>query len=63
MKDITLSIVINSHLSDALIEVSYNPELAIKRIQFVKILTHKFPNLNERVSEDELNNIWEKNIN
>jgi hypothetical protein len=62
MKTITLSIVINSHLSDSLIEMSFNPELAKNRIRFVKILTHRFSDLNQRVSEDELNKIWKEEV-
>lgn len=62
MKTITLSIVINSHLSDSLIEMSFNPELAKDRIRFVKILTHRFSDLNQRVSEDELNKIWKEEV-
>jgi len=62
MKSITLSIVINSHLSDSLIEVSFNPELAKDRIRFVKILTNRFSDLNQRISEDELNKIWREEI-
>lgn len=63
MKDIRLSIVINSHLSDALIEMEFNPELSAKRIRFVKVLTNMFSDLNIRVTEDELNKIWKEKIN
>lgn len=58
MKTIPLQIVINSHLSDSLIEISYNPQLAKDRIRFVKILTIRYNDLNERIDEEELNKIW-----
>jgi hypothetical protein len=63
MKSIPLYIVINSHLSDSLIEISFNPELARNRIQFVKVLTNMFTDLTERISEEELNKIWDEKIN
>lgn len=63
MKTIPLQIVINSHLSDALIEISFNPQLAKDRIRFVKILTNRFPDLSERIEEDVLNKIWREELN
>lgn len=63
MRTIPLQIVINSHLSDALIEISFNPQLAKDRIRFVKILTNKFSDLNERIEEDVLNKIWQEELN
>jgi hypothetical protein len=42
--------------------MSFNPELAKERIRFVKILTHRFSDLNQRVSEDELNKIWKEEV-
>jgi hypothetical protein len=63
MRTISLQIVINSHLSDALIEISFNPQLAKDRIRFVKILTNRFSDLNERIEEDVLNKIWQEELN
>ena len=63
MRTISLQIVINSHLSDALIEISFNPQLAKDRIRFVKILTNRFSDLNERIEEDVLNKIWQEEFN
>lgn len=63
MRTIPLQIVINSHLSDALIEISFNPQLAKDRVRFVKILTNKFSDLNERIEEDVLNKIWQEELN
>ena len=55
---IKLSMVIKSHLSDADYEMEVFPILAAKRINFVKMLLHKWPDTNVRVSEDELNELW-----
>ncbi len=63
MRTIPLQIVINSHLSDSLIEISFNPKLAKDRIRFVKILTNRFSDLSERIEEDVLNKIWQEEIN
>jgi hypothetical protein len=63
MRTIPLQIVINSHLSDSLIEISFNPQLAKDRIRFVKILTNRFSDLNERIEEDVLNKIWQEELN
>lgn len=63
MRTIPLQIVINSHLSDSLIEISFNPQLAKDRIRFVKILTNRFSDLSERIEEDVLNKIWQEELN
>ena len=63
MRTIPLQIVINSHLSDSLIEISFNPKLAKDRIRFVKILTNRFSDLSERIEEDVLNKILQEEIN
>lgn len=55
---VKLSMVIKSHLSDADYEMEVFPILAAKRINFVKMLLHKWPDTNVRVSEDELNELW-----
>jgi hypothetical protein len=55
---VKLSMVIKSHLSDADYEMEVFPVLAAKRINFVKMLLHKWPDTNVRVSEDELNELW-----
>lgn len=50
-----LQIVTQSHLSDALIEIDFNPEQAQLRIRFVKWLICKFDgNLDQRVDIDIL---------
>ena len=62
MSSIPLYIVVNSHLSDSLIEIGFNPELASQRIRFVKVLTNMFSDLSQRIEEDELNRIWKEKI-
>lgn len=59
MKHISFEMAILSHLSDASIEVNFNPELAQKRINFVKYLIFHFKgDLTEMVSVDDLDLIW-----
>ena len=53
-----LGIVVGSHLNDAMIEISINPELARKRMKFVKALTFFNQNLELGVSDDYLNWLW-----
>ena len=56
---VKLLMVIKSHLSDAEYEVEIFPVLAAKRINFVKMLLHKYPDTDVRIDEDELNKLWE----
>jgi predicted lipase len=52
-----LSIVIQSHLSDSLIETSFNVEQANLRIRFVKYLINRFgDDINQRVDIDKVFN-------
>ena len=53
-----LGIVIGSHLNDAMIEISINPQLARKRMKFVKVLTFFNQNLELGVTDDYLNWLW-----
>ena len=53
-----LGIVVGSHLNDAMIEISINPELARKRMKFVKALTFFNQNLELGVTDDYLNWLW-----
>ena len=55
---VKLSIVIKSHLSDAEYEAGVFPVLAAKRINFVKMLLHKYPDTNVKVEEEWLNDLW-----
>ena len=53
-----LGIVVGSHLNDAMIEISINPELAGKRLKFIKALTFFNQNLELGVTDDYLNWLW-----
>lgn len=60
---ITLSIVIQSHLSDSLIETSFNPEQANLRIRFVKYLINRFgDDINQRVDIDKVYSKFKETI-
>ena len=59
---IRVSIAIQSHLSDAAIEMSFNPEQADRRIQFVKWLVMLFPDTSVQVEESELNEIYRNRV-
>ena len=43
-----------SHLSDAMIEMNFNPEQANHRLRFVKYLINMFPDTNKKVDIDEV---------
>ena len=53
-----LGIVVGSHLNDAMIEISINPQLAGKRMKFIKALTFFNENLQSSVTDDYLNWLW-----
>ena len=55
---INLGIVVGSHLNDAMIEISINPELARKRLQFVKALTFFNENLELSVTPEYCDWLW-----
>jgi hypothetical protein len=57
---VNLGIVVASHLDDAIIEISINPELAKKRMKFVKALTFFNENLDMGVSDEYLNYLWKE---
>ena len=61
---IKVKIAIQSHLSDALIEVELNPYMAQRRISFVKQLIAKYPDQSVEIDEEELDVMWyEANFN
>ena len=55
---VNLGTVVASHLNDAIIEISINPELATKRLKFVKALTFHNQNLELSITDDYLNWLW-----
>jgi hypothetical protein len=54
MFTVPVSLIIKSHLNDAMIEIQYNPELAQERLQFIKYLVHMFPDTNTEINADEV---------
>lgn len=59
--DITLKIVLQSHLSDAIIELqTQNPDLVESRLDFCKHLINKYGDLDMGIKEVDLNNLWTK---
>jgi hypothetical protein len=49
---VRVSLVIKSHLNDAMIEMGFNPETAKERLHFVKYLVHMFPYTDEEIDVD-----------
>jgi len=47
-----VSLVIQSNLNDALIEMESNPSLAQERLRFVKYLIHHYSNTNQEIMVD-----------
>ena len=62
MRTLRLSIAIQSHLSDAAFEMSFNTELEENRIHFVKTLINLYPNTDVEVEEAELTRIYRERI-
>jgi hypothetical protein len=44
-----VSLVIQSHLSDAMVEMESNPTLAHERLSFVKYLVHHYSNTQQLI--------------
>ena len=49
MDDVKVSLLIQSNLSDALMEMSHHPHVASNRLELVKYLVHMFPDTSVRV--------------
>jgi hypothetical protein len=63
---ISIDIVIQSHLSDALVEISNDQsDIAYNRVLFAKrlIQLRGLGKINERISEEKLNEIWKETVN
>lgn len=58
--DRMISMTIASHLSDAQIEMNFNPDQAYQRMNFIKLLVFNHKNINEYVTEDYLNELWDE---
>ena len=55
-----INLVIQNHLSDALIEMESNPSLAQERLRFVKYLVHHYSNTNQEILVDFVYEQFEK---
>ncbi len=49
---VKVSLVIKSHLNDAMLEMGFAPETARERLHFVKYLVHMFPYTDEEIDVD-----------
>ena len=49
MDDVKVSLLIQSNLSDALLEMQHHPHVATNRLNFVKWLVFMFPDTSVRV--------------
>ena len=49
MDNVKVSLLIQSNLSDALLEMQHHPHVATNRLEFVKWLVHTFPDTSVRV--------------
>lgn len=58
--NVHLGIVVASHLNEAINEIKRNPELATKRMKFVKALTFFNENLDRDVTDDYLDYLWKE---
>jgi len=58
MFETNLSIIVGSHLNDAMIEVSINPQLAKKRLKFVKAITFFNEDLTKGVTDEYCDWLW-----
>ena len=54
----SVKLVIQSNLSDALIEMTIDSQMAKLRIEFVKFLINRYPKLNVKLSDEELDDLW-----
>lgn len=53
-----VSMIIQSHLSDAALEMSFNPNQAELRINFVKFLVATYPNTNVEIDPHPIYKNW-----
>ena len=51
-------VIVKSHLNEALVDMECNPYMAERRIKFVKFLTDKYPDLNVKVDDEEIETMW-----
>lgn len=54
-----VSIIVQSHLNSINVEFNTDQELSLKRLQFVKLLLFNYPNTNDRITDEELDKLWD----
>ena len=62
MNEVKVSLVIQSHLDDIMLEMEINPAQAEKRLRFVKYLIHVYPNTNIKIDIDEVYNEFKSRL-
>ena len=62
MEEIKISMVIQSHLSDAMAIMGSNPEEAMIKIAFVKSLVSIYKDTSVYESEDTIDSIYNKTV-
>ena len=60
--EVKVRLVIQSHLSDAMAEMSVNPEQAAKRLRFVKLLVSIYSDTNTYATEEYLNELYNEAV-
>jgi radical SAM superfamily enzyme len=60
--EVKVRLVIQSHLSDAMAEMSVNPEQAAKRLSFVKLLVSIYSDTNTYATEEYLNELYNEAV-
>jgi hypothetical protein len=50
--EVKVSLVIQSNLDDAMIEMSFNPTLAHERLSFIKYLIHHYSDIQTKITVD-----------
>ena len=53
-----VSMIILSHLEDMETELTTKPEMASKRLRFVRMLISECPDTTFRISDEKLDEIW-----
>ena len=59
---VKVSLVIKSHLNDAMVEMSWNHGLAQERLQFVNYLVHYYPNTEQEIMVDWVYEQFQKSL-
>jgi hypothetical protein len=56
---VKVSLVIKSHLNDAMIEMNYGFEKSVdQRLRYVNYLVHHFPDTNQKIDSDSVYDLF-----